>query len=429
MQAQSLCVIGLGYIGLPTATMFARAGLTVTGVDIDPRARTAVAAGKPHIEEPGLADLVHSAVTSKHLAVAEKPVPSDAFIIAVPTPHHHDTHQPDMHCVQSATASIAPVLRKGCLVILESTSPVGSTQAMAEQLAALRPDLSFPQTAGENADVQLAYCPERIIPGHMLHELIHNDRIVGGLSANSTRRAANLYRLFVHGEILKTTAATAEMVKLTENSYRDVNIAFANELSMICSDLAIDPWEVIRLANHHPRVKILNPGPGVGGHCIAVDPWFIVATAPKRARLIRTAREVNDAKPLFVLGQVAQAAKSVKEPRILCLGLTYKPDVDDFRESPALEIAQQLTANHGSAVRCVDPFESALRARHADCLGLNLTNLDDGLAWANIIVILVGHTAFSAIAIEDGVQTIDTVGMLTIRQHRANQEATSANKF
>ncbi|MCX8014061.1 MAG: UDP-N-acetyl-D-mannosamine dehydrogenase [Rectinema sp.] len=415
MTQPALCVVGLGYIGLPTATMFAQAGMEVVGVDIDPRVRSTIAAGRTHIVEPGLSPIVQEVVAQGRLRVSERPVPADAYIIAVPTPHHHDTKEPVMRAVEAATASMAPVLARGSLVIHESTSPVGTTRRIGEQLARSRPDLTFPAQAGDVAEVQLAYCPERIIPGRMLHELVHNDRIVGGLTPTAAQRAASLYRAFVRGEIITTSAETAEMVKLTENSFRDVNIAFANELSMLCHDLGLDVWEVIRLANRHPRVQILNPGPGVGGHCIAVDPWFIVAANPTRSRLIRTAREVNLEKTRFVIDVVQQRLRRIEQPRILCLGLTFKPDVDDFRESPALEIACALTRMYPGSVRCCDPYAAALPVQARDAADLHLTDSGTGLQWANIVVVLVGHTAFRSLALPSHVDVIDTVGLFRHR--------------
>jgi UDP-N-acetyl-D-mannosaminuronic acid dehydrogenase len=290
-----------------------------------------------------------------------------------------------------------------------TTLPLASTGMLAELLAELRPDLRFPHQAGEAADVRLAYCPERIIPGRMLQELVENDRIIGGMTPECARQAAALYKRFVKGECLITNDRTAEMVKLTENAYRDVNIAFANELSMICDDLGIDPWDVIGFANRHPRVSILNPGPGVGGHCIAVDPWFIVATAPERSRLIRTAREVNDFKPTYVIGKVTQALAGRADAKVACLGLSYKPDVDDFRESPSLEIATRLGQLFPGRVVCTDPFQQALPEAEARERGLNLVALDKALE-ADVLLMLVGHSAFRGVTPPASAQLVDTVG-------------------
>lgn len=392
---QTLAVIGLGYIGLPTAAMFASAGLDVTGVDVSERAVAAVNAGTAHIEEGELDVLVGRCVAAGRLRAVRQPVAADNFIIAVPTPVGHDgDRQPDVSYVRAAGESIAPVLKRGDLIILESTSPVGTTRMLAELLAQARPDLTFPQQAGEQADVCVAYCPERIIPGRMLLELVENDRIVGGMTPRCSERAAALYRNFVRGACHIADDRTAEMVKLTENAFRDVNIAFANELSMICADAGIDAWDVIALANRHPRVSILNPGPGVGGHCIAVDPWFIVAGAPGRARLIRTAREVNDSKPEYLLEQVRRLMDDSPAAVVACLGLAYKPDVDDFRESPSMDIARALAAQYPGRVLCADPFADALPAKLAE--GLDIRPHHEALATADIVLLLVGHTAFRA---------------------------------
>ena len=309
----------------------------------------------------------------------------------------------------AAGRSIAPLLKPGDLIVLESTSPVGTTRELSRLLASLRPDLSFPHDNGDAADIRMAYCPERIIPGRMLRELVDNDRVIGGMSPACTRAAQSLYRRFVKGQCLASDDRTAELVKLTENAFRDVNIAFANELSMICGDVGIDPWQVIELANRHPRVSILNPGPGVGGHCIAVDPWFIVAGAPGRARLIRTAREVNDAKPEFVLAQVEQALAERPRARVACLGLSYKPDVDDFRESPALEIARILTRRYPGRVLATDPHSPVLAINDSGH-GLTLVDLPEALA-AEVLVLLVAHASYRNIS-PAGRTLIDPVGAL-----------------
>lgn len=405
---RSVCVVGLGYIGLPTACMFAANGLQVHGIDIDQRAVDTVNSGQAHIEEGDLDELVAKVVATGRLRAHTAMQSADAFIIAVPTPvTHDDAHRPDLAYVMAAGRAVAPMLKRGDLVILESTSPVGTTRELSELLAGLRDDLSFPHAAGENSDVCLAYCPERIIPGRMLRELVDNDRIIGGMTARCSHRAAGLYRSFVEGECLLTDDKTAEMVKLAENSFRDVNIAFANELSMICDGLGMDPWRVIELANRHPRVSILNPGPGVGGHCIAVDPWFIVASAPERARLIRAARETNDRKPRHVIEQVEAILAERPEARISCLGLTYKSDVDDFRESPALFIAKELTNRHPGQVVCCDPYQAALGELGA---GLDLADLDTA-AKSDILLLLVGHAAFAGLSARVDSVVVDTVGL------------------
>ncbi|TNJ33855.1 UDP-N-acetyl-D-mannosamine dehydrogenase [Arenimonas terrae] len=403
-------VIGLGYIGLPTASMFASAGHPVIGVDVSQRAVDAVNAGEAHIEESGLSELVARCVKSGRLRATRAPEAADAFIIAVPTPVDHHTHEPDISYVESAGRSIAPVLRAGNLVVLESTSPVGTTRRLAELLAELRPDLRFPGPGVSEPQVHLAYCPERIIPGRMLQELVENDRIVGGMTPSCAALAGQLYGSFVRGACLPSDDRTAELCKLTENAFRDVNIAFANELSMICDDIGLDAWKVIQLANRHPRVNILNPGPGVGGHCIAVDPWFIVAGAPERARIIRTAREVNDSKPHYVMAQVEAALAAKPTARVVCLGLSYKPDVDDFRESPALQIALELSRRYPGQVVCADPYEEALPHSGEDTTGIAFQPADQALAECDVAVMLVGHSAFKGLQPRTGALVVDTVG-------------------
>lgn len=410
---KSVSVIGLGYIGLPTAAMFASSGHRVFGVDVSPRAVDAVNSGSPHIEEQGLEALVFKAVKDGLLSASLTPQAADAFIIAVPTPVDHDSHLPDVSYVEAAGRAIAPFLRSGNLIVLESTSPVGTTRLLAKLLSGLRPDLVFPLEGEEDADIRLAYCPERIIPGHMIRELVENDRIVGGMSVASTVAATELYKSFVRGECLAADDRTAELCKLTENAFRDVNIAFANELSMICGDVGLDAWKVIELANRHPRVNILNPGPGVGGHCIAVDPWFIVAGAPERARIIRTAREVNDSKPLYVLSQVEEALSNKGEgSRIVCLGLTYKPDVDDFRESPALQIVRDLSDRYPGRVIAVDPYESAYTENEGPAGQVEFKTLDEALSGDPVVVLLVGHRQFKSLVLPPSATLIDTSGFL-----------------
>ncbi|KKB06260.1 UDP-N-acetyl-D-mannosamine dehydrogenase [Pantoea anthophila] len=401
MSFETISVIGLGYIGLPTAAVFASKGKKVVGVDINARAVETINRGAIHIVEPDLDQVVHAAVTRGDLRATTQPEPADAFLIAVPTPFKDD-HQPDLRFVKAAAESIAPVLKKGDLVILESTSPVGSTEQMADWLAAARPDLRFPQQ-GETPDVFVAYCPERVLPGQVMVELINNDRVIGGMTPACSARASELYRIFLKGECVETNARTAEMCKLTENSFRDVNIAFANELSLICADQGINVWELIALANRHPRVNILQPGPGVGGHCIAVDPWFIVAQNPELARLIRTAREVNDAKPQWVLDQVktalaeclTQTGKRASDITIACFGLAFKPNIDDLRESPAVGVAQKIAEWHRGTTWVVEPHIAQI----ADALAgkAELVSGEQALAQADILVMLVDHRAFRAI--------------------------------
>jgi UDP-N-acetyl-D-mannosaminuronic acid dehydrogenase len=415
----TVSMIGLGYIGLPTAAMFAARRTRVVGVDINAHAVNTINEGRIHIVEPELDMIVHSAVTEGFLRATSRPEAADAFLIAVPTPFQGD-HEPDISYVKSAAESIAPVLRKGNLVVLESTSPVGTTEQMVQWLAAARPDLRFPVEGAGAVDVNVAYCPERVLPGHVVRELVENDRIVGGLTPRCSERAVALYRTFVKGDLLVTNARTAEMCKLTENSFRDVNIAFANELSIICDKLGIDVWDLIRLANRHPRVNILQPGAGVGGHCIAVDPWFIVDKTPAEARLIRTAREVNDRKPTWVLDKVSQAirgllveggSRSESELKIAVLGLAFKPNIDDLRESPALHIAEHLMKATASKLLVVEPNVQTLPRTLA---AAQLVDLDHALASADVVVVLVSHREFQGLRtrLRTGQPVIDAVGVL-----------------
>jgi UDP-N-acetyl-D-mannosaminuronic acid dehydrogenase len=403
MSFQTISVIGLGYIGLPTAAVFASRKKKVIGVDVNKEVVDTINRGEIHIVEPDLDMVVHAAVTEGYLRATTTPEPADAFLIAVPTPFKGD-HEPDLSYIESATKAIAPVLKVGDLIILESTSPVGATEQMSVWLAEARPDLSFPQSHGEDSDIRVAHCPERVLPGHVLRELVLNDRVIGGMTVRCSEAAVVLYKTFVEGECVVTTARTAEMCKLTENSFRDVNIAFANELSIICDKLSINVWELIRLANRHPRVNILQPGPGVGGHCIAVDPWFIVSKTPDEARIIRAAREVNDSKPLWVLDQVGYAidkhlqenlSKTSKDVTIACFGLAFKPDIDDLRESPALEIALKLSKSHQGTVLVVEPNIEKLPS---SLEGLaTLCSTEKAMSQANVIVMLVDHKVFKAI--------------------------------
>lgn len=402
MIFKTISVIGLGYIGLPTAAAFASCQRQVIGIDIKEHAVATINRGEVHFAEPDLDCAVKAAVEGGFLRAATRPQPADAFLIAVPTPFRGD-HLPDMAFVQAAAESVATVLKKGDLVILESTSPVGSTEQMAQWMAAVRPDLTFPQQAGDAADIQVAYCPERVLPGQVMAELRKNDRVIGGMTDTCSQRASDLYRLFVEGECVVTNSRTAEMCKLTENSFRDVNIAFANELSLICTQQGINVWELIRLANRHPRVNILQPGPGVGGHCIAVDPWFIVAQNPDLARLIRTAREVNDGKPHWVLEQVQQQVANClmasdrrgSELKIACLGLAFKPDIDDLRESPAVQVTGMIAAWHQGTTLVVEPNVQQLPADLQE--KVTLVTLEDALQQADVLVMLVDHRQFKAV--------------------------------
>ncbi len=388
-------VVGLGYIGLPTAAVIASRGLNVIGVDVSEHAVNTINQGKIHIVEPDLDMLVQSAVTTGKLKATTEAEPADVFMIAVPTPFQGG-HKPDLSYIESAVKHIAKVLQKGNLVILESTSPVGTTEKLSQWMSEVREDLSFPHQDGENADVQVAHCPERVLPGYVIQELVSNDRVIGGITPKCAARAEQLYKIFVKADCLITDARTAEMAKLTENSFRDVNIAFANELSIVCDHLKINVWELIRLANRHPRVNILNPGAGVGGHCIAVDPWFIVDSAPDQARLIKTAREVNDSKPEFVLNKLCTVAAEFKHPKIACLGLAFKADIDDLRESPAVDIVQRVIEDNIGEVLVVEPHIKELPAR-LNHNNTRLVSLVKGIESANIIVTLTDHSVFKQV--------------------------------
>lgn len=420
MSFKRISVVGLGYIGLPTAAMFASRKIEVIGVDVNPSAVETINQGKIHIVEPDLDMLVHAAVKEGYLRATLEAEPALAFLIAVPTPFKGD-HEPDLSYIQSAAKMIAPVLEKGNLVVLESTSPVGATEQLAQWLAEMRTDLTFPQEAGVDADINVAHCPERVLPGHVVRELVENDRVIGGMTPRCSERSIELYRSFVKGECVVTNARTAEMAKLTENASRDVGIAFANELSLICDRLNIDVWELIALANRHPRVNILNPGPGVGGHCIAVDPWFIVSSAPKEAQLIHTARLINDAKPDWVVGKVRDEVanvvlenpeRKVAEITIACLGLAFKADIDDLRESPALGIANKLADTLPCILRVVEPNIKALPPSLVE--KAQLASVEEALAAADVVVILVDHAQFKKVdpAKFAGKRVVDTRGLL-----------------
>ncbi len=378
MRFQTLCVLGLGYIGLPTASTFATHGLHVTGVDVNTQVIQRLKQGELHIYEPGLRTLVQAALRSGNLVIQEQPTPADAFIIAVPTPFKEGKHA-DLDYVISAAEAIVPHLGRGNLVVLESTSPPRTT------LDVVRPILERSGLkAGE--DFHLVYSPERVLPGQILRELIENARVIGGIDAESAHAGSDLYTTFVRGEIILTDATTAEMVKLMENTYRDVNIAIANEFARLADRFGVDAWEAITLANRHPRVRILNPGPGVGGHCISVDPWFLVEAAPDLTDLIRTAREVNDAQPKFVVETVRRAVGALEGTRIAALGLAYKPDVDDLRESPAIEICRELSAA-GAIVRAYEPYKIDAQIEGVE----TTTTLGEILDEADVLLLLVGH--------------------------------------
>ncbi len=408
-----VAVIGLGYIGLPTAAVLASHGWNVCGVDVSPAVVETVNAGRVHIEEKDLDRLVHQAIESEKLTASLEVPSAHFYLIAVPTPLTEEK-TPDVSYVEAAARAIAPVVQPGACVIVESTSPVGTTERVAQIIAEMRPDLKLPIYGSQEAgDIALAYCPERVLPGRIVRELVENDRVIGGITPACAQRAAALYRSFVEGDCLTTNARVAETVKLTENSFRDVNIAFANELSVIADDLGVDVWDVIALANRHPRVNILQPGPGVGGHCIAVDPWFLVASSPKTARLIRTAREVNDFKAVYTERRVRGLLDAVPGGKVALLGLAFKPDIDDFRESPAMEIAHSLARTRGSRILLVEPFAEELPEGFAGT-GARLVSLDEALETAEIIVVLVDHTAFKHLLPADlvGKLVFDTRGML-----------------
>jgi len=385
-----LTVVGLGYIGLPTAALFAGGGFSVHGVDVDVQAIETINEGRAHFVEPGLDDLVQEVVATGRL-VASTTYPaegSSAYIVAVPTPFK-EGKQPDLRFVKAAGEALAVGLRAGALVVLESTSPIGATEKLAQWIAAARPDLKIAGVTTDPPDVHIAYCPERVLPGNILTELVHNDRLVGGVTPACAERAAELYAQVVEGDCCLTGARTAEMAKLTENAFRDVNIAFANELSVIADEMSVDVWELIELANLHPRVNVLQPGAGVGGHCIAVDPWFLVA-ASDQARLIECARTINDDKPRLVVGQVLEAIAHLDSPTIACLGLAYKPDIDDLRESPAIEVVRQLRAAVDVPILVVEPNIDTVPSQLAD-LKVELSSLDDALGQADVLVGLVAH--------------------------------------
>ncbi|WP_407331006.1 UDP-N-acetyl-D-mannosamine dehydrogenase [Enterovibrio sp. 27052020O] len=419
MSFETISVIGLGYIGLPTAAMFASRKKKVIGVDINEHAVKTINQGKIHIVEPELDMIVHAAVKEGYLKAVSVPEKADAFLIAVPTPflscNKNEVPQPDLSYIESACQAIAPVLRKGNLIILESTSPVGTTEKMAEWLAKGRPDLSFPHDSGENADINVAHCPERVLPGHVVRELVENDRVIGGLTQKCSERSIELYKTFVQGECVVTNARTAEMAKLTENSSRDVQIAFANELSLICDKLDINVWELITLANRHPRVNILQPGPGVGGHCIAVDPWFIVSKTPEEAKIIHTARKVNENKPEWVINKTKimlsdylqeNTHKTASDVKIACYGLAFKPDIDDLRESPALYIANSIASMHSGTVYAVEPNVKSMK----DGSELTLVPFEKAKEIADIHILLVDHRDFK-LTKNNSKYIIDTKGV------------------
>ncbi len=391
-----ISVYGLGYVGLPVAGVLASRGFEVVGVEVEPRIVDLINNGKIHIVEPDLEMVVQAAVAAGKLRATLEPEPADVFVIAVPTPFTGDK-QPDVSYIENAVAAIAPHLKKGDLVVLESTSPVGTTERIRDWIHQRRNDLVMPEPDKEEADIHIAHCPERVLPGSVLRELVDNDRIIGGISPRCAEHAAELYQFFVRGEIHLTNGRTAEMAKLVENAFRDVNIAFANELSNICDELDVNVWELISLANKHPRVNILAPGPGVGGHCIAVDPWFIIAASPGKAKVIRAAREINDEKPQLVLEKIKMAARKLRTPVIACLGLSYKRDIDDLRESPALHIVERLAEEKVGELLVVEPNIKTLPESLAKSDSVRFVELREAMAAADIIVVLTDHRQFKRV--------------------------------
>ena len=386
-------MVGLGYVGLPTAAVLASRGVDVIGVDIDGDRVEEINSRSTPFDEPGLDSLVDSSVASGTLTARTDPVPADAFVVAVPTPVRED-RSPDVSYVRAAVEGLAPMLSKGNLVVVESTCPVGTTEKVCEWLSMARPDLTFPHTVGETSDIRVAYCAERILPGNALKELVKNDRVIGGVSSSCAHAAKRLYETFVEGVCRVTDVRTAELSKLSENAFRDVNIAFANEISMVCKALGIDPWEMIALANRHPRVDILNPGPGVGGHCIPVDPWFIADAAPDLTAMIQTARRVNDDMPKVIADRVIAACEGIDNPVVVCLGLAYKADASDLRESPSIEVIKRLQGYFEGRLLVVEPFVSELPAELRGDGKTKLVGLDEGLAQADVVVLLTNHSAF-----------------------------------
>ena len=421
MPHNIISVIGLGYIGLPTAATLASKEKKVIGVDVSQKVVDIINSGQVHIKEPELDFMVKNAVKKGFLTASIEPQPADVFMIAVPTPFYPITTkdsvpEPDLSFIKDAAISIASVLKKGDLVILESTSPVGTTEQLSKWLSEARSDLTFPHLNGEDSDIRIAYCPERVLPGNITKELIDNDRIIGGITDCCSMAAKKLYEEFVKGNCILTNDRTAEMSKLTENAFRDVGIAFANELSVICDEQNINVWELISLANHHPRVNILQPGPGVGGHCIAVDPWFIVDKSPNLSRLIKTARQINDAKPDFIFSKLKSVIKqliqegkfeSISQITIACYGVTFKPNIDDTRQSPALGICEKIIETHPGPILIVEPN---LDNDYFKQYGLKLFSDIDNLPDADIHLLLVPHKQFSDFKPESGI-IIDACGV------------------
>jgi UDP-N-acetyl-D-mannosaminuronic acid dehydrogenase len=408
---QKVAVLGLGYIGLPTAALIASRGMQVVGIDTKEDVVRTVASGAVHIAEPDLDGLVQKVVSSGSLVTSTKPEPADVFIIAVPTPIDGSNH-PDMKSVNAAVESILDVLAPGNLVILESTSPIGTTEGIAKRITEGRPDLHIDVNGKDEACVSVAYCPERVLPGRILTELINNDRCIGGVTPWCTRRAQRFYKMFVRGACVPTTARAAELVKLTENAFRDTNIAFANELSLICDRFDINVWEVIDLANRHPRVNVLRPGPGVGGHCIAIDPWFIIDSAPDLARVMRTSRDVNNSKTTRVIERAQALIDDHPYATVACCGLTFKANIDDLRESPAMDVALHLAAKYGARIKVVEPNLRVLPVEF-EKYGVQLMDIDDALRGCEIAILLVDHDEFKMVPLAERrhLDVIDTRGI------------------
>jgi UDP-N-acetyl-D-mannosaminuronic acid dehydrogenase len=411
-EIQKVAVIGLGYIGLPTAAVIASRGMQVIGIDTNEEIVKTVASGAIHIAEPDLDGLVQKVISNGSLVVTTKPEAADVFIIAVPTPID-GANRPDLTCVLAAVDSIANLIVSGNLVILESTSPIGTTENIAKRISELRPDLSIGANGKEGVEhVSVAYCPERVLPGRILTELVNNDRCIGGITTSCTRRAQRFYKMFVRGACVATTVRAAELVKLTENAFRDTNIAFANELSLICDRYAINVWEVIDLANRHPRVNVLKPGPGVGGHCIAVDPWFIIESAPDLARVMRTSREVNNNKTAMIVERAIALIDDHPYASVACCGLTFKANVDDLRESPAMEIVLHLAAKYGERIKVVEP-----NLRQLPCElgkhGAKFMTVDEAVRTCEIAILLVDHDEFKMVSLAERrhLDVIDTRGI------------------
>lgn len=406
-----VCVVGLGYIGLPTAAVVARAGCRVHGVDVTQSVVDTINRGEIHIEEVDLDGLVQGVVQRGLLKASTTMAPADVFVIAVPTPFDAN-HAPDISFVLAAGEAVAKVLKAGDTVILESTSPVGTTEQLRDLIAAKRPDLKCPGLTAETPDISIAYCPERVLPGKILEELTNNDRSIGGITPRCARKALAFYKRFVRGTCVTTDARSAEMTKLVENAYRDVNIAFANELSIVADHMGLDVWEVIRLANRHPRVNILSPGPGVGGHCIAVDPWFIVHGAPEQTPLIRTARGVNDGKIHHVVARAEALIEAHPQAQVACLGLAFKANIDDFRESPARAVAARLARKYGTRIKLVEPYAAQL-PREFEGTGADLIDIDTALESCAVLIVLVDHDQFKAVPLAERahLQVYDTRGI------------------